>query len=693
MFDSASLRFYNCQRLAGRTGVESGRGYTFPIVSAARLSLVVVLAGLACVVSSTRTFVSFERVRSKLVETPVAPERDSIRITSPDLDQYADLGAPAAVILRLRSDGQDAVHFTVSADDTRICESTSAPGDVRRMDCAVDRWTGAPGQHSITVAGSGGDWYLEYLEVATHHGGSRGIVSLIVLPRESRHYVPLPAVWSGVLFVVLTALLLGVRPTPFRRAGRLVYRCLCGAIVLVLSIVQLAPALSPFRIIISSNALVLFLGVLCLPRLRTVWNRLALVGQSWGAVATIVLRSSVVALCVAATFAVFMRTALVELYAGNYSGFLNISRKAFDQNPLFQDRADVRASAVLRDDGGYDGQFAYVAAFDPLMRAYARTPSLYARTVDAVPYRYGRIGFPWLVRLVAGGHWRAYPGVMIWLILGGLFSAAFVLATMAQFEGLSPLVGGLIVIVPGFWQSIQTALPEPIAAATILAGCFFVSRARWTLAALCLALSLLVRETGIVMVICIAAGVALSGRRRESMRLAVAAIAPMALWRLYVGWTLLPASGLRGFFDQPDDLGWPFAGFVELWRIIATGSYVDGTYQVARAGATYPFLLIAGLLLAAALAIRASNAVNVAALIYAAIAVCLNYAMIWIHVGNGQRGTFELFVALALSVVWIRQYPRMLRLGLAGFWCGAWLYTFYGAFDAGTIRAALTPGS
>jgi hypothetical protein len=81
--------------------------------------------------------------------------------------------------------------------------------------------------------------------------------------------------------------------------------------------------------------------------------------------------------------------------------------------------------------------------------------------------------------------------------------------------------------------------------------------------------------------------------------------------------------------------------------------------------------------------------VNVAALIYVAMAVCLNYPMIWVHVGNGQRGTYEVFVTLALGLLGFEMYPRSLRVATVGFWCAAGAYVLLGAFDAASIRTAL----
>jgi hypothetical protein len=86
---------------------------------------------------------------------------------------------------------------------------------------------------------------------------------------------------------------------------------------------------------------------------------------------------------------------------------------------------------------------------------------------------------------------------------------------------------------------------------------------------------------------------------------------------------------------------------------------------------------------------KAPSAVNVAALLYSVMAVCLNYLMIWVHVGNAQRGTYEVFVALALSTLAFKQHPRAVRFAMSGFWCATGAYVMFGAFDAGSLRTTL----
>jgi hypothetical protein len=378
-----------------------------------------------------------------------------------------------------------------------------------------------------------------------------------------------------------------------------------------------------------------------------------------------------------------------DAYRGNYSGVLLVSRHYFDGNPLFDSRDDVRKALVLEPGGGYDAQFMYFAAFDPFLRAFKDRPAMYRRVMDQAPYRFGRIGYSWLTYVVSGGRWERYPATMVWLVLSSLALAAFILALMAQEDGLTPALGALVIAVPGFWQSAQVGLPEPIAAATLLAGIFLLSHQRRWLAGGMFALSLLIRETGAVMVGCAVVATMMAGRKREAVVVALLAGAPVLAWRLYVAWILFPDWGLQGLLPDASNFGWPFEGIGDLWKSIAQGQYFLGRYALSLAGITYPLLLVGGFDLAVVLAATRRDSTSVAALIYAILAICLNYAAVWIYLGNGQRVTYELFLALALSALSIRAYSRPLRTGLIAFWSCSLAYVFFLAFDASYIRAAL----
>ena len=172
-------------------------------------------------------------------------------------------------------------------------------------------------------------------------------------------------------------------------------------------------------------------------------------------------------------------------------------------------------------------------------------------------------------------------------------------------------------MIPGFWESLQAGLPEPIAAAALLGGVLCVSQHRWWLAALLFALSLLVRETGIIAIGCVLLAALLEDRRREIIFVGIFAVSAFVLWRLYVAWVLFPDWGIEGFFTHPADLGCTFAGFLDLWRMIARGQYYPGQFDMSRAGIVYPLRFTGGFALAAALAVTAPNPVNMAALVRA----------------------------------------------------------------------------
>ena len=278
---------------------------------------------------------------------------------------------------------------------------------------------------------------------------------------------------------------------------------------------------------------------------------------------------------------------------------------------------------------------------------------------------------------------------MVWLILCSLGLAGFALARLAQGQGLTAAWGLAILLIPGFWQSIQFGLPEPIAAASVVGGILCFSRGRWVSAAALFAVALLVRETSVIAVGCVVGAGMISGRRREAFLVGLFAASVLALWRLYVAWVLFPEWGVEALLCIPSTLGRPFAGIMDLWGSVARETYFPTFPEMSRAGIAFPVLLIGGSLLSVVLAVAAPSATSVAALLYALIAVCLNFAAVWVHVSNAERVSCEMFVMLALSAVAVRTYPRPVRAALAGFWFAAAAYVFFLTFDAAFIRSAL----
>jgi hypothetical protein len=395
--------------------------------------------------------------------------------------------------------------------------------------------------------------------------------------------------------------------------------------------------------------------------------------------------SLLVVCLVTACYGSYVRYRLHNDYHGNYSGFLQLSQDTFDGNPLVRDRPDIRRSLLLRGDNGYDGQFMYYMTFDPFMRRF----DSYRTVVDYPPYRFGRIGFSLLTKLVSRDRWRQYPATMMGLVLVGIAIAAAAVCAMATGCGLSPAWGLIVVAIPGFWESLQVALPEPIAAGFLLASCYCLTK-RWTVSAgLCLALSLLVRETGLVFVVCVVGWEFSKRRTGAAWRIALISVVPLALWRVYVAWSTYPMYGTEALFANPHDFGLPFGGVFDMWRAIERGDYYSWAPAVARAAIWYSLVMTGGVVLAVALSIRATSAASLAAVGYGLIAVSLNFESIWGGIGTGVRDTFELFVLLAVASLGWRQYSGALRMWIGCFWTAAALYVFAGAVEATSIRHAI----
>ena len=654
-----------------------------------RVVRAVFLAAVFGAIVHAHGFTEFDGIRIKIVRGVEHPAEGVARSRVPRPSRINDLVPPFAVIAEISNDLPDAADFTLRVDDTAVCTRRVPGTSIQRVDCAMTGGWHPTESHEVAVTGLGDNWRLTYFELATHHGGSAGLTDLRVVPIGFSRYGRIGWLATGLAFVVFSGLLLvsgTVRlPTPVL----VLHRIATGLIFAVLVIVAVLPFVSSYNVVVSVQTFAIWGLVAFAPRLWVLGRTIAAVAAAqWRRGAT-VLACWLVAMTVLAVYrAVVVHRLRIE-YHNDQSGLLVISKDTFDHNPLLKDREDVRQALILRDGGGYDGQFMYFATFDPFLRAFHTEPARYNQMMDAPPYRFGRIGFSLLTRIIARNHWQLYPVTMSTLVLGSLAACALALALVARKIGASPWWGLLALLVPGFYQSIQVDLPEPLAAAVLLGGywCWLTQR-RWP-ATLLFAFAPLVRETSVVLVLCVAAEDWLHGKRGVALRMAGVAVVPVLAWHAYVGSILYPDWGLRAFWLVPNTNGPPFGGFIRLWSEIAAGRYFNGAIEMARAGIWFPLVLTSGLLLAGWLAIRKPSAVTVASVIYGVLAVSLNFESVLGHVGNAQRVSYELFITLALGAVQVAGYPRSLRIAVYAFWAFAGAYVFFGAFDASFVRESL----
>ncbi len=629
-----------CIRWYSRSPPMNWSSLRLPPVAAPGPRLVSALAGATAIaalfaITATPAFDSF---RLKAVTTAATSSAGTVSVEV-RVALRPGVRPPLALIARVRNPSDHPLRISITFDQQPVCQREVGGGS-RRIDCAFTGAWAAEQPHTIRFTSEGAGavpWVLQYLEVATHHGATRAY-DLIVVPSALTDHRRPGAGWVAGVFLGF-ACLLTVPSPPLRKSLKLIHAVVFVVVLGFLALVALSPVLSPYLVLLSPR---LFLGVCTLawsPRLWAVasWLRRADDRRLRHRAALLLL----VLAGVPAVYGAVVQRLLDERYHGNYSGFIQISRAQFDRNPMLNGRDDVRDTLVLSAGGGYDGQFMYFAAFDPLLRRYRNSPSTYQLFIDAPPYRFARIGFSWLATLFSGGRWQQFPVVMMWLLLASLAGTAVSLACLRPHADPRPLIGALVIVVPSFWQSVQLCLPEPVAASLLVSGFLCVVRGRSRAAGLLLGASLFVRETGALFILALVVSALWRGSRRDAAWLASLGFIPYLAWRLYVGSVLAPEWGLQGYWLNVNNLGMPFVGLAGMLRRVSSGQYYPADPTVSRAAVYYSALLVGGLCTAAFAALRERNAQAVSALLYGILAVSLTFDSIWIHVGNGQRGTYR----------------------------------------------------
>jgi hypothetical protein len=168
------------------------------------------------------------------------------------------------------------------------------------------------------------------------------------------------------------------------------------------------------------------------------------------------------------------------------------------------------SGAAITSSDGYDGQFFYAQARDPLL--------LHDATVNALRdagagFRMQRVAYPALVDLLALGQPGAIPLMLLVanvLVLLG-FAAGF--AVYARHRAWSPLWAVPIALMPGMLLSVLRDLSDPLALASVVAGLLLWRAGRRWPAALALSVAVLTREVMMLAVVAVAAETAASAWR------------------------------------------------------------------------------------------------------------------------------------------------------------------------------------
>jgi len=158
----------------------------------------------------------------------------------------------------------------------------------------------------------------------------------------------------------------------------------------------------------------------------------------------------------------------------------------------FTHLAQLPHGVVIADPNaaGYDGQFYYRLALDPI--DWARTA--FGITMDQ-PYRYTRIGYPVLAWLVSFGQHQVVPVALIVVNLVGVAAVAVLGGMFARESGRHALWGLAFAAYFGLVISVGRDTAEPVAEACLLGGLLAYRRTRPVLAAGLFAFGAITRET------------------------------------------------------------------------------------------------------------------------------------------------------------------------------------------------------
>ena len=200
---------------------------------------------------------------------------------------------------------------------------------------------------------------------------------------------------------------------------------------------------------------------------------------------------------------------------------------------------------------GYDGQFAYLIALDPIGAV---------DKMDVPTWRYLRILYPLIAWVISfGGNPSLVPWALIGINVISAAAATILLGKLIHRRGHSPWYALALTCFVGMFFSVFMDLNEPLSVAFILLAIDRYEEDRFFLSLVFFAFAALTKETAIIFPIGLGVWLALSRNWKKLFYLIAISLLPWALWVIIVRyWTgtsatwilglvrLVPFSGLGG---------------------------------------------------------------------------------------------------------------------------------------------------
>jgi hypothetical protein len=231
--------------------------------------------------------------------------------------------------------------------------------------------------------------------------------------------------------------------------------------------------------------------------------------------------------------------------------------------------AASQASPVIRLDPsyrgypengiGYDGQFAYYIALDPVNARHY---------VGRVSYRYMRILYPALAWALSLGNPGWVPVTLLLVNLLAVAAGTWAVAAWCKRQELSPWLALVYAFYVGQVLAFTRDLTEVLAYALVALGVYLYKRNR-VLSATLFGLAVLARETTVVfatlyaLFLLVGSGASTGRRLRDAALFGTIAIGPAVVWQLFlVSWI-----GNLGWQQATGPVWLPFSGLLALYPL------------------------------------------------------------------------------------------------------------------------------
>jgi len=176
-----------------------------------------------------------------------------------------------------------------------------------------------------------------------------------------------------------------------------------------------------------------------------------------------------------------------------------------------------------------------------------------------IPYRYGRIGLPFVGWLLALGNPSSVGWTMLVVNLAALTAIPGLAAVVLDDRGAPPAAAAFILVLPAFVLLYGTVLCDPLLIALILVAYILDGRGHEHGAVAVLAYAVLVKEIAVLALVPLAWRALRHGDRRRALGVA-GAVVPYALWCVWVQARIGTLPFLARTESRRGALGLPFAG-------------------------------------------------------------------------------------------------------------------------------------